>query len=206
MRYLSLALVKVVVSFAFVAVAAIPAQATTIYQISLDGPTIDFSGYIETAAIGTFNPLAFDSLVVDFSLTASTNGSNVATYNSANSSWGFSAAFPSASWGGNISIVINGATLRILAPTGAVDTSTNLFVIRDALTGGNLANLRLGDVAGNSTFGYLGNSGGTVHDALSSRELTFVAAAPTAVPEPATLLLLSAGLGGIVRIRRRLQR
>lgn len=64
------------------------ATAGVIYDVNLDGSTIDLTGFIETNALGNFSPSAFDGQVIDFSITASENLAFSFLFNLSNSTWG----------------------------------------------------------------------------------------------------------------------
>lgn len=172
---------------------ALPASAGTIYNINFNGSVVDLSGFIETDAVGTFSPTAFDSLITNYSILGSWNGFAPFTFTKANSTWGGNFAGA----GVNVSISILGSAITLSAPLGYDFDGGNIFLIADnPAPDGIIQNLRIAQ----NHFGFRSDPDTMVFETVSP---TFTLATAR-VPEPTPLSLLAAGLGLIgFHVRRR---
>lgn len=67
---------------------AAPAHAGIIYDVNINGSTIDLVGLIDANTLGTFSPTAFDATLANYSITASNNGLATFLFTLANSNMG----------------------------------------------------------------------------------------------------------------------
>lgn len=170
-----------------------------VYNVNLDGSTIDLTGFIEIDAVGDFSPPDFGALVTDYSITASGNGSFPFVFTGANSQWG------GGIFGTYVTIAVSPDAITLSAPTGGVFGvfgSGSVFLIANATTNGARENLHLYQ----TTLGYRTPNppDELIFETVESPFPLASARSPGVVPEPTALAIWGtlSGLGMIVARRR----
>lgn len=190
-------MLKSIRTWATIALLATPtvARAQAIYDVNFNGGIIDLIGTIQVASFGLFSSSAFDANVIAYSLTASNNGANPFTFTESNSTWG-SAPYPA-----YVSLTATAGVLTLTAPNGGNFESTNGLLLSDApQPDGARPNLRFYSF-------YLGYRPTGLRNPVvfeNTHGPTFtLGIARVVVPEPSTVVLLGAGLFGLLVVRRR---
>lgn len=195
---LSFILIRNIFFAGFCLLTASQSNASATYNISLNGSTIDLSGFIETSALGTFSPTEFRSQLTDYSINASYNGTYAYIFNLANSTWGNSNYMI----GSNVSITVSATEIVLSASTGQNYAPENTFLLANVVTNGAGENLRLfQDQLGYRTPNPPDAS--PLFVIFETVPISFVLATASPVPTPSAAWLLGSGLLGLIGVARR---
>jgi hypothetical protein len=175
-----------------VAPPAAEAQAT--YTVNFNGGTIDLAGTIQVSAFGLWSPQNFDANAVNYSITASSNGTSIFTFTNENSKWG-----------GNVNGLLTtiNATAGLLQLSGGgydAGSALGIFLIATATTDGRVENLRLFSGGNIGYFPPIASGLGLISEQVGD---PFTLGTSSVVPEPGTYALMAVGLLGLAAVRRR---
>lgn len=173
--------------------AATPTNAGTIYNVNFSGTDISLSGYINTNALGNLTPVAFDTQIIDFSITATGTAYSQYpfTFTQVNSTWG--GVFFGVTTGANVVINLTPTHITLTNPNVAQNNAQNIFLIADGISTNNAReNLRIFD----GTLGFRTPSPpNKLLLEIIAQPFTIATATPTeTVPEPISYQLLGLGL------------